>query len=63
MGFEEYSKRWLQMIRTESNRSGKMRAVGTIRSYTGRVTGYLVPEFGDTPLKKIDADRIREMTD
>lgn len=63
MGFEEYSKRWLQMIRTEPNRSGKMRAVGTVRSYAGKVTGYLVPEFGDTPLKEIDADRIREMTD
>ncbi len=62
MGFEEYSKRWLQMIRTEPNRSGKMRAVGTVRSYAGKVTGYLVPEFGDTPLKEIDANRIREMT-
>ena len=63
MGFEEYSKRWLQMIRTEPNRSDKMRAVGTVRSYAGKVTGYLVPEFGDTPVKEIDADRIREMTD
>ncbi|WP_346923296.1 hypothetical protein [Rothia sp. (in: high G+C Gram-positive bacteria)] len=63
MGFEEYSKRWLQRIRTEPNRSGKMRAVGTVRSYAGKVTGYLVLEFGDTPLKEIDADRIREMTD
>jgi len=63
MGFEKYSKRWLEMIGTEPNRSGKMRAVGTVRSYAGKVTGYLVPEFGDTPLKEIDADRIREMTD
>src|SRR5690625_4754506 len=63
MGFEEYSKRWLQRIRAEANRSGKIRAVGTVRSYAGKVTGYLVPELGDTPLKEIDADRIREMTD
>lgn len=33
MGFEEYSARWMQMIRTELNRSGKMRAVGTVRAY------------------------------
>ena len=63
MGFEEYSKRWLQMIKTEPNRSGKIRAVGTVRSYQGKVSGYLVPEFGDTPMRDIDIDRIRVMTD
>jgi hypothetical protein len=40
-----------------------MRAVGTVRSYKSKVAGYLVPEFGDTPIREIDADRIREMTD
>ena len=40
LGFEEYSTRWLEMIRTEPNRSGKKRAVGTVRSYQGKVTGY-----------------------
>ncbi|MGB3373908.1 MAG: tyrosine-type recombinase/integrase [Microbacterium sp.] len=63
MGFEEYSKHWMQLIRTEPNRSGKKRAVGTVRSYQGKVTGYLVPEFGETPLRDIDPDRIRVMTD
>ncbi|MDQ0728751.1 site-specific integrase [Microbacterium sp. W4I20] len=63
MGFEEYSERWVQLIKTEPNRSGKRRAIGTVRSYQGKVTGYLVPEFGDTPLREIDADRIRVMTD
>lgn len=63
MGFEEYSTRWLQLVKTEPNRSGKMRAVGTVRSYQGKVSGYLVPEFGDTLLKDIDVDRIRAMTD
>lgn len=28
MGFEEYSERWVQMIKTEPNRSGKIRAIG-----------------------------------
>lgn len=51
------------MIRTQPNRSGKMRSAGTIRSYKGKVTGYLIPEFGDTPPRTIDKDRIRVMTD
>ena len=63
LGFEEYSKRWLEMIRTEPNRSGKKRALGTVRSYVGKVTGYLIPEFGDTPVREIDASRIKVMTD
>ena len=63
MGFEEYSARWLEMIRTEPNRSGKKRAVGTVRSYQGKVTGYLVPEFRNTPVREIDAARIKVMTD
>lgn len=63
LGFEEYSKRWLEMIRTEPNRSGKKRAVGTVRSYQGKVTGYLVPEFRSTPVREIDAARIKVMTD
>lgn len=63
LGFEEYSERWMQLIRKEPNRSGKMRAVGTIRSYQSKVSGYLVPEFGDTPVREIDVARIRVMTD
>ncbi len=63
LGFEEYSNRWLEMIRTEPNRSGKKRAVGTVRSYQGKVTGYLVPEFRSTPVREIDAARIKVMTD
>lgn len=63
LGFEEYSARWLELIRTEPNRSGKKRAVGTVRSYQGKVTGYLVPEFRNTPVREIDAARIKVMTD
>lgn len=63
MGFTEYSERWMEMIRTETNRSGKRRSVGTVRSYQGKVSGYLVPEFGDTPLREITVERIKVMTD
>lgn len=63
MGFAEYSHRWLAMIRAEPNRSGKTRALGTIRSYKGKVDGYLIPEFGDTPLRHIDTERIRAMAE
>ncbi len=63
MGFAEYSERWMQLIRTEPNSSGKMRAAGTVRSYQSKMTGYLVPEFGDTPLREIDVVRIQVMTD
>lgn len=63
MGFAEYSERWMQLIRTEPSSSGKMRAAGTVRSYQSKMTGYLVPEFGDTPLREIDVARIQVMTD
>lgn len=51
------------MIRTQPNRSGKKRSEGTIRSYQSKVSGYLIPEFGDTPLQDIDAARFKVMTD
>jgi integrase len=51
----------MTMIRETPNRSGKMRAAGTIRDYKGKVEGYLVPEFGDTPVREIDAETIRAM--
>lgn len=63
IGFSEYSERWLRIIRTQPNRSGKKRAVGTVRSYKSKVAGYLVPEFEDTPIRQIDEARIRLMTD
>lgn len=63
IGFTEYSERWMELIRTQPNRSGKKRAAGTVRSYQGKVTGYLVPEFGATPVREIDVARIRVMTD
>lgn len=62
MGFEEYSERWVQMIKTERNRSGKIRAIATVRCYQSKVSGYLIPEFGDTPVREIDVDRFRVMT-
>lgn len=63
IGFTEYAERWIAFIRVEPNRSGKRRAVGTIRAYKSKVDGYLIPEFGDTPVREIDKARIREMTD
>lgn len=62
IGFTTYAKRWGEMIRTEPNRAGRRRAAGTVRSYTSKVDGYLIPEFGDTPVREIDLDRIRVMT-
>ena len=63
LGFAEYSERWMEMIRTRPGRSGKKRAPATIRDYQGKVTGYLVPEFGDTPVRDIDEARIQVMTE
>lgn len=51
IGFTEYADRWIEMIRTQPNRSGKMCSEGTIRSYKGKVTRYLVSEFDDTPIR------------
>ncbi len=63
IGFAEYANRWIEQIRTQPNRSGKKRALGTVRSYKSKVDGYLIPEFGDTPVRAIDEARIRVMTD
>jgi integrase len=62
IGFTEYADRWIAMMRTERKKNGKHRAVGTVRSYKGKVDGYLVPEFGDQPVREIDAERIRLLT-
>ncbi|SNS52456.1 Phage integrase family protein [Micrococcales bacterium KH10] len=62
IGFATYAERWLETVRTQPNRSGRKRALGTVRAYKSKVTGYLVPEFGDTPVREIDKLRIREMT-
>ncbi|WP_245993380.1 tyrosine-type recombinase/integrase [Xylanimonas allomyrinae] len=61
-GFREYSGRWMALIEGTPNRSGKMRAAGTVRTYRSKVTGYLVPEFGDTPVRTITVERISEFT-
>src|SRR5690606_37537193 len=63
IGFAEYANRWIELIRTQPNRSGKKRALGTVRSYKSKVDGYLIPEFGDTPVRAIDEARIRVMSD
>lgn len=63
MGFEEYAEHWIDVIRTQPNRSGKRRAVATVQQHAGKVRGYLVPEIGDMPLREIDAARINVMTD
>jgi integrase len=62
IGFTEYADRWIAMMRTEPQKSGKHRAIGTVRSYKGKVDGYLVPEFGDLPVREIDAERIHLLT-
>lgn len=59
IGFAEYADRWITMMRCEPKKNGKQRALDTIRSYKGKVDGYLVPEFGDLPIREIDAARIR----
>lgn len=33
LGFAEYAEHWMELIRTQPNRSGKKRSEGTIRSY------------------------------
>lgn len=35
VGFAEYVERWMEMIRTQPNRSGKKQCEGTIRAYPG----------------------------
>lgn len=61
IGFAEYAKRWFERVRVEPNRSGRIRTHATIRYYRGKVSGYLVPEFGDTPVRRIGEPRIRVM--
>lgn len=61
IGFAEYAERWLERVRVEPNRSGRTRTRATIRSYRGKISGHLVPEFGDTPVRRIDEPRIRVM--
>jgi integrase len=63
IGFAEYAESWIALIRTQPNRSGKKRAIATVRAYKGKVDGYLIPEFGETPVSRIDEARIRVMTD
>ena len=63
IGFSEYAERWVAFIRAEPNRSGRKRAIATVRSYKSKVDGYLIPEFEDTPIRQIDEARIRQMTD
>ncbi|WP_457099406.1 tyrosine-type recombinase/integrase [Microbacterium sp. P5_E9] len=59
IGFSEYADGWIAMIRTEPKKGGKLRALGTVRSYKGKIDGYLIPEFGDLPIRDVDAQRIR----
>jgi integrase len=62
IGFAEYANRWIAMVRTEPKKNGKRRALGTVRSYQGKIDGYLVPEFGDLPIRELDIKRIRALT-
>ncbi|WP_243073735.1 site-specific integrase [Microbacterium sp. SS28] len=60
--FTEYANQWIATIRTEPKKNGKRRALGTVRSYKGKIDGYLVPEFGDLPVREVDIERIRTLT-
>lgn len=60
--FSEYANQWITTIRTEPKKNGKRRALGTVRSYKGKIDGYLVPEFGDLPVREVDIERIRTLT-
>lgn len=62
IGFSEYAQRWIAMIRTGPKKNGKRRTLGTVRSYKGKIDGYLVPEFGDLPIPELDIKRIRALT-
>lgn len=62
LGFSAYAAHWLEKIRTEPTRSGRKRAASTIRSYKGKVDGYLVPEFGDQLVRAIDEEAVRKLT-
>jgi hypothetical protein len=62
LGFSEYAERWIAIIRTEPKKGGKPRALGTVRSYKGKIDGYLIPEFGDLPVREVDVERIRALT-
>ncbi|WP_454859717.1 tyrosine-type recombinase/integrase [Promicromonospora soli] len=61
IGFRAYAERWLEKIRTEPGRSGRKRAAGTIRTYKGKIDGYLVPEFGDGLVREINDEMIRKL--
>lgn len=60
--FATYADRWIALMRTEPKKNGKRRAVGTIRSYKSKIDGYLVPEFGNLPVRGVDIERIRALT-
>jgi len=60
--FDVYAQEWLQKIRTEPSRSGRKRAASTIRSYKGKIDGYLVPEFGGQLVRAIDEEAVRKLT-
>lgn len=61
IGFRDYAERWIDMVKSTPSRSGNMRSAGTVRTYRGKITGYLVPELHDTPVREIDVVRIREL--
>ncbi len=62
IGFSEYANQWIATVRTEPKKNGKRRALGTVRSYKGKIDGYLVPEFGDLPIRELNLERIRALT-
>ncbi|WP_442576429.1 tyrosine-type recombinase/integrase [Microbacterium sp. F51-2R] len=62
ISFSEYADQWIARIRAEPKKNGKRRALGTVRSYKGKIDGYLVPEFGDLLVREVDLERIRALT-
>lgn len=60
--FREYAERWLERIRTEPGKGGRMRKPGTVLMYRGRITNYLIEPLGDRKVREIDTDVVRALT-
>lgn len=63
ISFAQYAERWIEMIPTQPGRGGKRRTAETGVPYKGKIGGYLVPEFGDTPVREVDVPRMRQMAE
>lgn len=60
--FREYAEQWLERIRTEPGKGGRMRKPGTVLMYRGRIINYLIEPLGDRMVREIDTDVVRGLT-